>query len=290
MVRAPVIPGPRCTSTAEETPLLHVGARGPSASDFVHDLAFDTASADIEARYKRCASHWEPHLRLTREAILRAAHHTASRRKAVLLGAGLLHDIPLAELSGLFERVLLVDIVHSLSCRIRASLFPNVACVQADITGTGPHLVQASKTGGPIPRLEPDLFETDETIDLTVSVNVLSQLGCAPSKILRKSHSESEIRTLQRHFIESHLAYLRRRPGHSALITDVAWSSKPASAGADTPPARRWDVLHGVPLPTPQQTWDWHIAPAPESDPQLDFVAHVAAFPDWKAAHRLLIA
>lgn len=284
-----MIPRTHLASTPEDTPLLHMGATATSAPDFVQDLAFDSASADIEARYKRCASHWQPHLRRTRTAILRAAHYTVSRRKAVLLGAGLLHDIPLAELSGLFEHVLLVDIVHSLSCRIRASLFPNVTCVQADITGTGSHLVQASKTGGPIPRLEPDLFETDQTIDLTVSVNILSQLGCAPAKILRKSHSESEIRAVQRHFIESHLAYLRRLPGHSALITDFAWSSRPATA-ASSGSARRWDVLHGVPLPKPQETWDWHIAPAPESDPQLDFIAHVAAFPDWKAAHQLLMA
>ncbi len=255
--------------------------------DFVRALELDKASLDVEARYKRCATPWQPHLKRTRAVILRSAHLTKKRRKAVIFGAGLLHDIPLAELSELFQTVVLVDVVHSRSCQIQASLFPNVSCLRADVTGTASFLIRARKTGAPLPPIEPDLFKDDESIDLTVSVNLLSQLGCAPAEFLRTSHTPGEIRAFQRHLIESHLTYLRQRPGHSALITDVAWSRRPAPH-PQAPTQGRREVLHQVPMPPPDEAWDWLIAPAPESDPHHDLIAHVAAYSDWKESNRIL--
>lgn len=255
--------------------------------DFVRAMDLAKASLDVEARYKRCATPWQPHLERTRAVILRSAHLAKKRRKVVLFGAGLLHDIPLAELSDLFQTVVLVDVVFSRSCHLQTSLFPNVSCLQADVTGTASVLIRARKTGAPLPRLEPDLFKDDESVDLTVSVNLLSQLGCAPAEFLRASHPPDEIRAFQRHLIESHLTYLRQRPGHSALITDVAWSRRPTKP-PQAPPTERREVLHQVPLPPPSEAWDWLIAPAPESDPHQDLIAHVAAYPDWKASNRIL--
>ena len=255
---------------------------------FVRELEFDRASLEVEARYKRCASHWAEHLKRTRAVILRAALLTVRRRKAVILGAGLLHDIPLAELSELFEEVCLLDVVHSRSCQTRASLFANVRCVRADVTGTAAHLVQVRKNGGPLQQIEPVLFGDDARLDLTVSVNLLSQLGCAPAAFLAASHAPEAIRSFQRHLVEAHLAYLRRLPGHTALVTDVAWSSRPLRRN-DTHPEGRREVLHQVPLPPAAETWDWLIAPAPEADPHHDVLAHVAAYPDWKEANRIRV-
>lgn len=254
-------------------------------------LRFDSASAEVEARYKRCAAAWEPHLERTRQAILRAALLAQNRRRAAVLGAGLLHDIPLAQLSAQFEEVLLVDVVHSRACRMRASIHSNVRCLEADVTGTAPELVQARKSGGPLPRVVPDLlhlFPADGVVDFLVSVNLLSQLGCAPATFLAASHGAEEIRAFQRHLVEAHLAMLRHFPGHTALITDVAWSGRPSKPEGPLP-FRRRDVLHQVSLPPPEDSWDWLIAPAPESDPHHDVIAHVAAYPDWKASNRVTI-
>jgi hypothetical protein len=267
-----------------ETNTFDSAPRPPA--EYVRALQFDAASAEVEARYKRCAPHWAPHLERTRDAILRAAGLAPQRRRAAILGAGLLHDIPLAALAEWFGEVLLVDVVHSRACRLRASIHPNVRCLEADVTGTAPHLVLARQTGGPLPRIEPDLFQESDAVDFVVSVNLLSQLGCAPASFLAESHAPEEIRSFQRHLVESHLSYLRRFPGHSALITDVAWSSRPLRQ-PDGPAPQRRDVLHAVCLPPPAETWDWLIAPAPESDPHHDVLAHVAAYPDWKAANRI---
>jgi hypothetical protein len=267
---------------------IHCELQNALPADFVRELEFDKASLDVESRYKRCATHWEEHLKRTRAVILRAALLARVRRKAVLLGAGLLHDIPLAELSEMFGEVVLVDVVHSRSCQLRASMFTNVRCLQADVTGTASHLVQVRKNGGPLQRIEPVLFRDDPHVDLTVSVNLLSQLGCAPAAFLAASHGPDAISSFQRHLVESHLAYLRQLPGHSALVTDVAWSSRPLRQN-DSQPVRRRAVLHQVPLPPPVETWDWLIAPAPEADPHHDLLAHVAAYPDWKEANRIFL-
>lgn len=255
-------------------------------SDFVRELKLDKASLDVEARHDRCAVAWKPHLERTRAVILRSAHLANQRRTAVVLGAGLLHDIPLLELSDLFRQVVLVDLVHSRSCQMQAAMLPNVICLQADITGTASHLLWARKNRSPLPCTEPDLFQNDQSVDFLVSVNVLSQLGCAPAEFLRTSHSQEEIREFQRHLIEAHLKYLRQCPGHSALITDVAWSRRALHVPQTAVAARR-EVVHQVLLPAPEEAWDWLIAPAPEADPAHDLVAHVAAYPDWKASNRL---
>jgi len=253
--------------------------------DFVKELKLDKASLDVEARHNRCAASWKPHLERTRALILRSAHLAGQQRKAVVLGAGLLHDIPLLELSDLFQEVVLVDLVHSRSCQMQAAMLPNVTCLQADVTDTASHLMRVRKNRAPLPRIEPDLFKDDPSVDFLVSVNVLSQLGCAPAEFLRASHAPDEIRNFQRHLIEAHLKHLRHCPGHSALITDVAWSRRAVNPSRHDAAARR-EVVHQVPLPPPEETWDWLIAPAPESDPEHDLIAHVAAYPDWKAANR----
>src|SRR4051794_1867981 len=80
----------------------------------------------IKARYARCRAAWEPHLQNTRTIITRAAAKCAQRRKAVVLGSGLLLDVPLAELAGAFREVILVDVVHPLEVRWQRSRFPNV--------------------------------------------------------------------------------------------------------------------------------------------------------------------
>lgn len=255
--------------------------------EFVRELNLDVASLDVEARHKRCADFWRPHLERTRAVILRAAHLASQRRKAVVLGAGLLHDIPLLELSDLFQEVVLVDLVHSRSCQMQAAILPNVMCLQADVTATAAHLLGARKSRAPLLRLEPDLFRGDNSVDFLVSVNVLSQLGCAPAEFLRTSHAPEEIRDFQRHLVEAHLKYLRQCPGHSALITDLAWSRRARHLPQSAVAARR-EVVHQVALPPPDENWDWLIAPAPEADPKDDLVAHVAAYVDWKAANRIV--
>lgn len=59
----------------------------------------------LEFRAKRCKDAWAPNQRSTRNFILKAADMCGRHRIAVVVGSGLLHEVPLSELAEKFERI-----------------------------------------------------------------------------------------------------------------------------------------------------------------------------------------
>jgi hypothetical protein len=219
----------------------------------------------IRRRRRRFREAWEPHCANSRRLVLDGAARCDQRRRAVVFGSGWLHDVPLDELAGLFDEVVLVDLFHPLSVRWRARRYRNVRLVAGDVTGT---LEQVWRSGferrgsSPLPappgsarRL--DLPLTD--LDLTVSLNLLSQLPCMPEHYLLRcrSHTSDELLAWGRGVIRAHLAYLESLPGVVALVTDVALrtTGRPGEKG----------TLYGVELPYEGQAWDWALVPGVES-------------------------
>ncbi|MEK0446796.1 MAG: hypothetical protein RLZZ399_2117 [Verrucomicrobiota bacterium] len=253
------------------------------ASRLARSMGFLRSALQVRSRFLRCANSWAPHLQHTRQLLLEAAATCPRHRKAVLLGAGLLHDIPLEELARQFKSVVLVDLVHPLPSRWATRRFPNVTRCTADISGVMAELPAALRfPQRPLPRSAPSLFLSDPELDMTVSVNLLSQLPWVPSQLLEKSHPAPVLEPFLQHLLRAHLDYLTRLPGHCALVTDVAWRREHIRTGH----SESWDVLHGVSLPPPTRTWEWAIAPAPERESDHHFFAQVAGYPDWKRAAR----
>jgi hypothetical protein len=242
-------------------------------------VGFLTSSLQVQARHRRCRRAWAPHLVRTRGVILEAAARCTEKRLAVILGAGLLHDIPLRELSEMFREVVLVDVVFPWASRIRAARFQNVRCLAAEVTETAHALPLAARDlRAPLPTSKPTLFLAEPSLDLTVSVNLLSQLPFIPTSYLRKrGFSEEALRVWSRHLQDAHLAWLRQLPGHIALITDIGGQHRDHAGTV----LESWDNLHGLELPTGGERWEWQIAPAPEVDRNYDRVVEVAAYPEW---------
>ncbi len=255
-----------------------------SCSRTGRSMGFLSSSLRVRARYRRCRKAWLPHLEQTRRIILQAADCCRSRRKVVVLGAGLLHDIPLTELSNMFEEVVLVDIVHPWLSRIAVRRFRNVSQLAADVTGVMEELRRiAPVPDAAMPVSHPELFVDDHRLDLTLSVNLLSQLSHVPGRHLEGRRDEPAIYAFLKHLVKAHLDYLRRLPGQTALITDTAVyrTAKEDSA------VEKWDPLFGVKLPPPEFTWDWHLAPSPEIGRGIDMYTTVCAFTDWKKSSAL---
>jgi hypothetical protein len=199
----------------------------------------------------------------------------------------LVHDIPLGELSALFDEVLLADIVHTWPCRVAAAQYSNVQLVTLDVTGIVAQLgAVTGNTSLPLPVSKPDYGLSDARLDFTASVNLLSQLSWVPGHFLSGTRNELEIQKMKEQLVRAHLEYLARLPGHTALITDVSWYSTAAfgteRAAQDEGEYGEWDVLGGVTLPPAEDSWEWRIAPAPERSKALDYVARVQAYTDWK--------
>ncbi len=242
-------------------------------------LGYVTSGARVRGRYLRCELAWAPHLIRTREVIEEAVRRCSMKRKVALFGAGLLHDIPLKELSRQFEEVLLVDIVHPWHCRLAVRKFPNVKLITHDVTEVINDVHRCvHEPLAELPASRPMRFVDDSRLDLTISVNLLSQLPVIPDRLLTKARSADVARAFGKHLVAAHLDYLKRLPGLVTLVTDVA--AKKVSLGGDV--VDRWSILYGTQLLEPDQQWDWCLAPSPEQEKGFHFIREVVAFVDWK--------
>ncbi|TXM77623.1 hypothetical protein FV218_04655 [Methylobacterium sp. WL69] len=211
------------------------------------------------SRSRRCRAAWTPHLAQARAVITQACEGLARRRTVVVLGSGLLDDVPLDCLAACFVDVRLVDAVHPWPTRWMVRTKPNVTLVTADLTGPGAVLVHAA---GP-------------EVDLVISANLLSQLP-----ILPVDEAGATEPGLGRDIVRRHLDELTRLSARVCLVTDV----EQIEEDRDGRVADRLDLLHGVLLPVPDRIWTWDLAPFGESARHRRLVHRVHGYADWYAA------
>ncbi len=233
----------------------------------------------LEFRAKRCATAWASHQRSTRNLIVKAAELCEQQRIAVVLGSGLLLEVPLKALASKFERVYLVDIFHMPQVQREAKKHFNVKLLTGDITGVfaamkenrppGPH------TPAPPPRI-PHLKEAD----LIVSCMCLTQLAGPFVEYFEATRGFSDLDSdkLAYQIMEQHAnAIANEATGIGVIITDTE-----RFAMQDDKIVSRTDLLKALRLPlTPtlahNEEWDWLIAPHPEEHPSHDYIHSVTA-------------
>ncbi|MGE3807172.1 MAG: hypothetical protein AB7K24_21120, partial [Gemmataceae bacterium] len=179
----------------------------------LRDMGYLRETLNVRACRDQCFFAWEPHLRRTRALILSAVAGCSARRKAILLGAGMLHDVPVEELSARFREVVLVDILPTRAARRAAKRWPNVRLFPADVTGTIEAVhAAARRPGSKLPTVEPDLFFDDDEVDLVASINLLSQLPYLPVQYLKQCghHADEAVEAYARGVVQAHLEYLAR--------------------------------------------------------------------------------
>lgn len=249
---------------------------------YLRRMGFLREQLAIEARYQRNRASWEPHLIRSRAAILAAADSCPQHRTVLILGGGLINDVPLAELAGRFQQVVLADILHLPRNRRKAeAVAPNITCVDFDCTGAVEKLYQMGKVDDEAaitlfrqasPCLPPTLTSD---CDLTVSVNLASQLGYLPAKWLAKGRSQNDLSLhLRRAAALRHLEWLQDLPGVHLLIGDRALVVR----GLDENEVEREVILGEGDLEPPCDTWIWRFAPAPEWDRRHHLELEVGAY------------
>lgn len=245
-------------------------------------LGYLNGQLGIKVRHRQCRRAWKDHLERTKQVIRTAVLDCPQCRKAVVLGSGLLLDVPLADLAASFEEVILVDVVHPLSVYLTALKYRNVKLVRMDVTATAAALAEAAKDPRkPLPHAVPQMFCDDPRVDYVVSVNLLSQLPYVPAYYLEKrSRPEAEVEAYGRDLIESHLDYLRRLPGVVTLITDVE-KLKVDPAGEVV---ERFDILYGATVTGTTQEWTWEHVPLKHLSPDFAYHRRVCAVGNVKTA------
>jgi len=219
----------------------------------------------LEARYKRCQVAWGPHIQKTKSVIIEAATHVEQNNKAVVLGSGILCDIPIDVLSKRFETVHLVDICFLKSTQNFLRRYPNVTFQAADMTGLARPLYEWARhptpdEAMPVPECPEDI--QIDNADLVISANVISQLPLTPLQYLRKevpTLSEPKLAKLAHNIIKAHRAFLINCPGTVCLISEIERRYIDGDRTIETE-----DPLWGHSIKPDGDEWSWTVAPRSE--------------------------
>ncbi len=237
-----------------------------------------TAAVSLWSRGARCRRAWGAHEEQCHAIVARAVEGLARRGTCVVLGSGLVRDVPLALLAEKFERVRLVDVVHLWPARLKARAFANVELVETDLTGTTDLLLgRATGFADPFGRLVRDVG-----VDLVISANCLSQLALLPSERVEAKGGLPKLRypDLGRRIVQGHLDGLMRFSCRVCLLTDTAgWE-----IDAEGREVERYDLLEGVSLPPPDAEWDWLLAPMGEGARDREIHHQATGHVDFHAA------
>lgn len=239
-----------------------------------------TESVGLWSRGRRQRAAWALHEQQCHAVVAKAIAQCAQKRTVVVLGSGLCRDIPMNALLADFQRVILVDAVHLPAVKWRYAREQKIRFEARDLTGALVWMMGQGDT-----RQNPLLdLRADETVDLVISANMLSQLPIGPESWLDKNPARA--RSLPDDFLSRlvgwHLDDLRAWDTHVCLLTDTMMVERERS-GAITDTL---DLMRGHRLPEPDAAWQWTVAPFGEIARDLEYVHHVNGYADFHAAMR----
>ena len=210
----------------------------------------------IRNRFLRESGNWKSHLDNTRNFIVEAARKTEKHTSVAVLGSGWLYDVPIDELSQMFESVTLVDIVHPEPVKARAARMPNVRLVTADLTGGAVQQAMNAPSFQSfvdwLPSAAPDINLSE--FDLVVSVNLLNQLDIILCDYLQRHFGvdDAELLTVRRTVQQQHINWLPA--GCTCLITDYRQIDIPLDG---SPKTETQLVFADMPEKPPVREWEW---------------------------------
>ena len=223
----------------------------------------------MRARHRRHRAAWAPHLENTRAFLLAAADRCEGRGAVAIYGAGLLLDVPLAELASRFGRVHLLDIVFLREVRRQAGRFGNVALVEHDATGLAEPLARvARRRAAALPEPAPALPACVQGADLVVSLNILSQLAVMPrAHVIRERPDldDGQLDAWCGRIAAAHLGLLRSLERRVCLVADHAYAKRDRAGAV----VESGSTIYDLPLPSPDAAWTWQLAPLGEGDRTL---------------------
>ncbi|WP_075216730.1 hypothetical protein [Mongoliimonas terrestris] len=237
------------------------------------------------SRSRRCRAAWAPHHAACRAAVDAAIDHLPRRHTAVVLGSGLLDDVPIARMASMFHTVVLVDAVHLAAVRlkVRGNGWTNVRFLATDISGYDALLERqrlqrragAADVGG---RLDPLAFvRRIPNVDLVVSAMVLSRIAKAPARRPNYGGPGGHAAALINQQLQAmHVDSLAGLAARTLLLTDTSYALVDR---ADTI-VDEGDLLPGIRLPAESDSWSWTVAPFCEEARDLARLHHVVAIDD----------
>ncbi len=187
---------------------------------------FKQDSKGIIERLQNEEAGWSSHIQNTKKTIISEAKDK-NRNICMVLGSGWCIDVPLRELSEMFEKIILVDLIHPEYILHQAKKNKKIKIVSFDISGVLNKLYEYKKNRIKNVKLTDflrfngvaGLFE-EIMPDYVISVNLLSQLAYFPSHFIEKHKLATfdESVKIKNKIEKTHLESLPKNK--SVLITD----------------------------------------------------------------------
>ncbi len=229
---------------------------------YVRTMGYLDEARAMKKRYERSRAAWQPHLENTRRFVLSAAEKCRDRKKVVILGAGLLLDVPLEELSVMFDEVCLLDVVILPKIYRKARNHSNVRLLQHDVTNMAARLYEnVLRRDRELPRTAPAVPEIDTNASLVVSLNILSQLWVVPRAFVLRTMpglDEEAVEDWCRQIVDSHYMYLTSLQCPVCVVADRDFIKRDHSGNI----VSRGSTVFNSALPDPEASWTWDIIPA----------------------------
>jgi hypothetical protein len=240
-----------------------------------------TQSVGLWSRARRRKPEWADHYRHCHAAVRRAMADAPRGGTVLILGSGLVEDVPIIDLAAGFDAIILVDIVHLKPVRRRLLRDPRLAeklrFVTHDLTGVLHAITDQKALPFAAPNVITDLID-EHGPALVISAMCLSQLPRAVEALLASSSiSAVEIAAICRAVVQRHIDALRNAPSDVVLLSDRTFTRTEADGSQCNPE----DMLWGVPLPKPDSSWIWHVAPKGEISGGISFHHQVGAW-NWR--------
>ncbi len=206
------------------------------APKYVTKLGLIHEIIGIKYRQKRLSEAWQEHRDNSKKQILEQVTKLPQKRKALIIGAGLLLDVPAKELTESFEEVIFVDVFFLQEAINKMKLLSNCRFEQLDISSKLKEIyylwINANKDKKEFENKarnllykKPNHFLLEADIDYVCSCNLLSQLQLPFENFIEKNKiEESEtIKQLIDSFQINHIEYLKNFPKHTHihLLTDT---------------------------------------------------------------------
>jgi len=231
------------------------------------------SSVTLWARARRCARDWAANERNSKDFVEKAVNSLPQRRVAVVLGSGLLRDVPIELLSKAFREVRLYDLQHLACVRAWTTIkgLRNLRFENRDLSG-----YEQLKAGRAV---EPLAFLKDiPDLDLVISANLLSQIGVGIGRLMKNDHAAPP--DIIPCLIHAHLKGLLSLAVATYLLTDISYEVIDKIGVV----LERDDLMHGTALPEHRSEWLWPVAPFGELDPNYQAVHRVVAVGLTRAA------
>lgn len=234
-------------------------------SPYLRVLGYLDEALAMRRRYQRNREYWRSHLGNTRNFVLATAEKIPNRKRIVILGSGLLLDVPLAELAGMFREIILKDVVCLPEARKQIRKYENVKFIEQDVTNIASRLFENGRQN--VARLpEADETLTDVDVELVISLNILSQLWVVPRSFTARyleNVSRTRIDEWCREIVEAHYNWLRSLSCNVCLVADF----EQVKRNRESIVISRGSTIYDLRLPEPDTSWTWNIVPRGKDSP-----------------------